>query len=163
MIEVLSPLKGPLIIAGPGFIKDDFASRFKNASRDRALPATIVETRRSGRGAVQEIIGQGILEKINGDMQLAREVRCMDELYRRIGAGGAVAYGYDEVRKGIEFGAIETLLIADSMIRLPEAEQLLEESEEIRADIVILSTEFEPGQRLVKLGGYGALLRYPIG
>lgn len=162
VISVLQPVTGPLVIAGPGFIKDDFSKRLRSLQPDRAGAILVTETRRSGRGAVQEVIGQGILEKLNGDLQLAREVRFLDELMARIARNEPVAYGQQEVSDAVKFGAVETLLVADTGLRTPCITTLIEEAEEMRAGVVILSTQFEPGQRLEKLGGIAALLRYPI-
>ncbi|HWQ63496.1 MAG TPA: mRNA surveillance protein pelota [Methanospirillum sp.] len=162
VIAVLEPVIGPLVIAGPGFIKEDFARRLKALQPNRAGALLVIETRRSGRGAVQEVIGQGVLEKLTGDLQLAREVRFLDELMARIAKGEPVAYGMQEVSDGVKFGATETLLIADTGLHNPDVTALVSEAEAMRADVVILSTEFEPGQRLEKLGGVAALLRYPI-
>jgi len=159
---VLEPVTGPLVVAGPGFIKEDFARRLKSLQPSRAGAVLVIETRRSGRGAVQEVIGQGVLEKLTGDLQLAREVRFLDELMARIAKGEPVAYGEVEVSDAVKFGAAETLLIADTGLHNYSVIALVTEAEAMRADVVILSTEFEPGQRLEKLGGVAALLRYPI-
>ena len=162
VINVLKPVTGPLIIAGPGFIKDDFARRLRALQPDRTAPVMVTETRRSGRGAVQEVIGLGILEKLTGDLQLAHEVRYLDELIARIARNEPVAYGEKEVADAVKFGAVDTLLIADSGLRTPSVTSIIEEAEQMRAGVVILSTRFEPGERLEKLGGIAALLRYPI-
>ena len=162
VIDILKPVTGPLIIAGPGFIKEDFAKRLRALQPDRTAPVMVTETRRSGRGAIQEVIGQGILEKLTGDLQLAHEVRYLDELIARIARNEPVAYGETEVADAVKFGAVETLLIADSGLRTPSVTSVIEEAEQMRAGVVILSTRFEPGERLEKLGGIAALLRYPI-
>lgn len=162
VITVLQPITGPLVIAGPGFIKEDFAKRFRSIQPDRAGPVLVIETRRSGRGAVQEVIGQGVLEKLTGDLQLAREVRFLDELMARIAKTEPATYGEREVADAVKFGAVETLLVADTGLRVPSVICIIQEAEAMRAGVVILSTQFEPGQRLEKLGGVAALLRYPI-
>jgi len=159
---VLKPVTGPVVIAGPGFIKEDFAKRFRSLQPDRNAPTLVIETRRSGRGAVQEVIGQGVLEKLTGDLQLAREVRYLDELMARIARGEPAAYGEQEVVDAVKFGAVETLLVADTGLRTPSVTHIIEEAEQMRAGVVILSTRFEPGERLEKIGGIAALLRYPI-
>jgi protein pelota len=41
--------------------------------------------------------------------------------------------------------------------------QLVEKAEQMQAKIVVLSTSFEPGERLLALGGIAALLRYRLG
>ncbi|HWQ65916.1 MAG TPA: mRNA surveillance protein pelota [Methanospirillum sp.] len=161
IIAVLAQVTGPLVIAGPGFIKEDFARRLSSIQPDRSL-VQVVETRRSGRGAVQEVIGQGILEKLTGDLQLAREVRYLDELMARIARDEPVSYGIAEVSDAVQIGAVETLLIADAGLRDSAIIQLIQDAEQMRAGIVVLSTRFEPGERLWKLGGVAALLRYAI-
>ena len=40
--------------------------------------------------------------------------------------------------------------------------RLIEKAEAMRATIVVLSSGFEPGERLVALGGIAALLRYRL-
>lgn len=162
VIGVLGPVTGPLIIAGPGFIKEDFAKRLRSLQPDRTSPVLVTETRRSGRGAVQEVIGQGVLEKLTGDLQLAREVRYLDELIARIARNEPAAYGEKEVSDAVKFGAVDTLLVADTGLHTPAITSIINEAEAMRAGVVILSTRFEPGDRLEKLGGIAALLRYPI-
>jgi protein pelota len=159
----LAEITGPLIIAGPGFVKDDFV-RFAK-SRDSAIAgrAVVVETRRIGRGAVQEVIGLGTLGKLIGDLQLAREVKVMDEVLLRISRDGAVAYGIREVADAIGFGATEQVLITDTMLHDTTVLDLIEKAEKMRSKIIVLSGSFEPGERLDALGGIAALLRYRVG
>lgn len=158
----ITEITGPFVIAGPGFIKDDFIRHAKNRNCPPAERAVVVETRRIGRGAVQDVIGAGTLEKMIGDLQLSREVRLMDEVLRRIAQDGAVAYGRDQVAAAIDYGAVEEVLIADSLLHDAAISPLLERAERMQSRIVVLSTEFEPGERLVALGGIAALLRYRL-
>ena len=161
-LETLAAVTGPLVVAGPGFVKDEFAGYVKARAPDLASRMVVVETRRIGRGAVQEVIGQGILERLLGDLHLAREVRLMDEILLRIATDGAVAYGIGDVRRAIAYGAAETILISDTLLRDEEATKVIERAEQINASVVVLSTEFEPGVRLAALGGAAALLRYKL-
>ena len=122
----------------------------------------IADTRRCGYGAVLEAIGNGVLARVAEDLQLAKEVSFMDEVFLRIGQNGAVAYGKSEVRQAIDYGAAETILVADSFVRDGGLAKMIEGAERLGAIVVVLSTEFEPGNRLVGLGGVAALLRYRI-
>jgi protein pelota len=162
VLTVITDISGPLIIAGPGFIKDDFLRFAKNRSSASADRAIVVETRRIGRGAVQEVIGKGALDKLIDDLQLSREVKMMEEVLLRISQDSAVAYGCQEVKEAIEFGAAEQVLIADTLLRDEEVMQLVEKAEAMRATIIVLSSGFEPGERLGALGGIAALLRYRL-
>ncbi len=161
-VDALKPVTGTIVVAGPGFVKDDFAAYLKTKAPALAAKMLVVETRRSSYGAVQESIGNGVLERAASDVQLAREVAVMDELFLRISRSGAVAYGEDEVRRAADFGAIESVLISDTALRTGSFTGLLETAERMGAEVVVLSTEFEPGERLSALGGVASLLRYAI-
>jgi protein pelota len=162
VIKSIAEISGPLVIAGPGFVKEDFVRYAKNKNSAPAGRAIVAETRRIGRGAVQDVIGAGTLEKLIGDLQLSREVRLMDEVLLRIAQDGAVAYGNKDVATAIEYGAVDEVLLADTLLRDRAIVPLIENAERMQAKVVVLSTEFEPGERLVALGGIAALLRYKM-
>lgn len=153
---------GPLVIAGPGFVKEDFLKFVRLRNEDLAGRCMTVETRRVGKGAVQEVIGQGVLERITEDIQLAREVGLLEQLLARMGGDGPIAYGIEEVQKAVAFGAVEELMVIDHLIRDEAIASVLEEAEGVRARITVFSSEFEPGRQLEALGGIAALLRYAI-
>ena len=158
----LAGLKGPLVIAGPGFVKDDFA-RYLRSSLPAVLERSlVVETRRIGSGAVQEVIGLGTLERLHEDVQLRKEVQLMDELVLRMAKDLPVAYGRGEVQKAIDYGAAEQVLVCDTLLHDAGIAHLLDRAELQNARIVVFSTRFEPGARLEALGGIAALLRYAI-
>jgi protein pelota len=160
--EEVSPVRGPLVIAGPGFIKEDFF-RFL-ATRDPGLAERVilVETRRPGQGAVGEVLGQGVLDKITEDVQLGREVRAVEELLMRIAKDLPVAYGKRDVETAVDFGAAEEVMVCDSLLHDGGIVRLLEKAEQQRARVTILSERFDPGKQLAALGGVAALLRFRI-
>jgi len=84
----------------------------------------------------------------------------------RIAKGDRVAYGLEEVKRAYDYGAIEVLLIADEFLREQRekwnVDDFMRDVEAMKGKVVIMSTEFEPGQRLMALGGIAALLRFPI-
>ncbi|NMB78743.1 MAG: mRNA surveillance protein pelota [Methanomicrobiales archaeon] len=162
VLATIKEISGPLIIAGPGFIKDDFVKYARSKNQESVGRAVVVETRRIGRGAVQDVIGKGALDKLFDDLQLSREVRMMDEVLMRIAKDGAVTYGRSQVSDAIGFGAVEQVLIIDTLLQDPETMKIIETAESMRAAVVVLSSRFEPGERLAALGGIAALLRYKL-
>lgn len=162
LLRALVLVTGPVVVAGPGFVKEDFVKFAKTKAPETAERMLLADTRRSGYGAVQEAIGNGVLARVAEDLQLAREVQVMDEVFLRIGQNGAVAYGAAEVRNAIDYGAAETVVVADTEIRGSRTARMIEDAEQLGAGVVVLSTEFEPGKRLLGLGGVAALLRYKI-
>lgn len=162
LLRHLTEISGPLIIAGPGFVKDDFIKFAKSRNSEPVGRAIVVETRRIGRGAIQEVVGNGTLAKMIDDIQLSREVRLMDEVLVRISQNGPVAYGRLEVANAVGFGAAEQVLIVDTFLRNAEITRIIEKAESMRAALIVLSGSFEPGERLAALGGIAALLRYKL-
>ncbi|HJJ50305.1 MAG TPA: mRNA surveillance protein pelota [Methanocorpusculum sp.] len=162
LLSLLEKVTGSIVVAGPGFVKEDFLQFAKNKAPDIAGKMLLADTRRCGYGAIQEAIGNGVLSRVAEDLQLAKEVSFMDEVFLRIGKNAAVAYGKAEVRQAIDYGAVETMLVADSFVRDHAIGKMIEEAERRSANTIVLSTEFEPGTRLVGLGGVAALLRYKI-
>jgi len=158
--EVLSKIKEfnlPTVIVGPGFAKENFAS----FARERENLNFIVEgTGHAGMAGVKEAINRGIIERIAEESALARESRLVEKLLEGIAKNGAVAYGKDEVRKAIEMGAAEKVIVLTRMVR--ENEDLLELAEKMGAKVHTISDVHEGGEKLSALGGIAAFLRYRI-
>jgi protein pelota len=158
--QLLADVTGTVVIAGPGFVKDEAAKYLKEKIPDLGDRCITVETRRSGRGAVTEALGKGVLERITGDLQLKREAELLETFLERMGKGEPVAYGRTEVEEAVTNGAAEQVLVIDEMVRNRQVADLLDRAEHVRAKVTVFSSLFDPGQQLAALGGIAAVLRY---
>jgi protein pelota len=155
------------IVAGPGFIKEDFINFATQKDKDFAKKTVVENVMSVGISGFQEVLRRGALDRLVKDAHIAREARLIEELMKEIATDGKATYGWNEVKKAEEWGAIDTLLIADETLR-HEREQgddidlIVTRVDQSDGHIVVFSTEFEPGQRLEKLGGVAALLRFKI-
>ena len=72
-----------------------------------------------------------------------------------------VAYGEVNVRKALEMGAVEDLLLSDVLDakKMDEFEKL---AEQFSTSVAIISQETREGVQLREIGGFGAILRYEI-
>jgi protein pelota len=167
--EVLSQLENLdfryAVLAGPGFTKTDFAEFVSERNPKIAKHMMIVDTSSIGTRGFIEVLKRGTLRRIGSEIRLAEEAEYMELLLEKI-AKGKAAYGFEEVKKAYEYGAIEVLLIADEFLRRQrekwDIDSFMREVEALKSKIVIMSTEFEPGKRLMALGGIAALLRFDI-
>ena len=156
-----------IVIAGPGFAKEDFQVFLKSSYPDMASKSILESTSSIGISGFQEVLRRGAIENVAKDMRLAEEARLIEDLMAEISKDGRATYGYSEVENAMNFGAIEALLVADETLRGYKdenrgVEDLLTGVEASRGKIVIFSTEFEPGKRLLSLGGIAAILRYKV-
>lgn len=166
--EVLSTLEKMdfkyLVVAGPGFTKEDFMDMIKRESPELAESAIVVDTSTIGTRGFIEVLKRGTLDKIMGDIRVSKEAEYMDKLLENIAKDKKVAYGVEEVKKAFEYGAIEYLLMSDEFLRKKREEwdvdSFIKDVEHMNGTVVIMSTEFEPGKRLDSLGGVAALLRF---
>ncbi len=165
--QLLNTAAQNYIVAGPGFIKDDFV-RFAT-QKDTSFPDRLIveNTTSVGISGFQEVLRRGAVDRLIKDAHLVRETRLMDALLGEIAVNGKAAYGMAEVAKAQEWGAIDTFLIGDETLR-GERERgtaidgLLTAVNNSNGHVVVFSTEFEPGKRLEKLGGIAALLRFKL-
>lgn len=166
--EIISQLENIqfkyLVIAGPGFTKEDFAKLVKERKPEWKI--ITCDTASIGTRGFLEVLKRGVINRIVGEIRLVEEAEYIDLLLERIAKDDRVAYGLEEVKRAYEYGAIEVLLIADEFLRQERekwnVDEFMKNIELMKGKVVIMSTEFEPGQRLMSLGGIAALLRYPI-
>lgn len=63
-------------------------------------------------------MSRGTLSKILEDTLIVRDSRLVDELLSRLSKDPRlVAYGFGEVEKSVNAGAVETLLVSDRLIK----------------------------------------------
>lgn len=80
----------------------------------------------------------------------------------RIRDGDRVTYGAEAVDRALEYGAVDELLVADSIDRERRA-QLETAADHQGGDIVVVSTETDRGERFARaFDGVGALLPFPV-
>jgi len=168
--EVWMRLRSPIVILGPGFIKNDFVKYINSKSSDVASAIIDVKgVNSAGLAGIQEALRSGVFTKAMKHVRIAEETRVMEEVLTRLGKSRLdVTYGLSDVEKASSFGAIARLLLADVKLREASDEKrialegLMREVEERGGEVTIISAEHEAGAKLLSLGGIAALLRFPL-
>jgi protein pelota len=160
-----------VILAGPGFTKQDALSHIQEHDPDLADLVTTVDTAGVGDRGVHEVLKRGAVDEIQTRTRIAEEAELIDELTAGIATDGEVAYGPRAVAEAADYGAIDHLLVLDERLRSergPDGEwavdvdRVIETTEQKGGEVTVFSGEFDPGQQLRNLGGIAALLRYRI-
>ncbi|MFQ6021068.1 MAG: mRNA surveillance protein pelota [Candidatus Aenigmatarchaeota archaeon] len=149
-----------IIIAGPGFAKEELLKLVKERARE--MESKIISDSISDIGDVglQELLKRGIIERIVKISRITEETKIVEKLLEEINKNGKAVYGLEETKNALEIGAVETLLVSDKKIR--EFEDLLELADKVKTKLMIISSEHVSGQKLLGLGGIAGLLRYKI-
>jgi protein pelota len=160
-----------IILAGPGFTKQDALDFVAENAPDLTEKITTVDTSAVGDRGVHEVLKRGAVEDVQKETRIAEEASLIDDLTERIATGAEVAYGPDQVAEAAEYGAIEHLLVLDNRLRSERAgegewdidvDRIVQSTEQKGGEVTVFSSEFDPGQQLANLGGIAALLRYRL-
>jgi peptide subunit release factor 1 (eRF1)/intein/homing endonuclease len=152
-------LKG-ILIGGPIPTKDEFIDQ-------EYLPAKLREKviSRQDLGYTDEQGLKFLVEaskEVLASQGITKEKKLLNKFFETLGEKpGLVAYKEDTIRKALEYGAVETLILSEALDRTLSKE-LRTIAESIGSNIEIVSTETSEGDQFFKLSGMGALLRYRL-
>ncbi|RPA87588.1 hypothetical protein BJ508DRAFT_410351 [Ascobolus immersus RN42] len=166
-----------ILLASPGFVADGFR-QFVSKEAVRTGNKTILQAREkfvtvhcsSGHiHSLNEVLKSPEVTSKLADTRYAKETKVMEKFFEMITTDEYRAwYGLKEVTKAVEKGAVGTLLVSNSLFRSDDPKErkryvgMVEEVKKCGAEVMILSSIHESGQRLDSLGGLAAMLTYPL-
>ena len=125
---------------------------------------SIVEaTGSGGRVGISEVLKKGTVEKLTSENRVAIEMGAINKLLEQIGRNSSkIAYGIREVKNAINLGAVGELLILDTKVASEGMGEMMDMVENMKGNVMVISSEHEGGKQLESLGGMAAILRYQI-
>ncbi len=153
----------PIIVLGPGFAKETLLAKGKEKEPEMFSRSFLYHTGQSGMTGIQELMKRGMGSEVLKDSRVAEETEMVEKLLEEVGKDGLATYGPKEVREAAKAGAVEMLLILDSMVREKDVESLMRSVEDSRGRVTVVSEMHEGGKKLDSLGGMAALLRFRTG
>lgn len=160
----------PIVVIGVGFVKNDFVKFIQNEAEDLAKSVVDVKSVNNGGVAgIHEALRSGVLLTAMRRLRITEETEIIEEVLKRLGKGEpTVTYGLEEVKKAGAMGAVEKLVLADSILRESSdekrllMEEIMKDVEKKGGTIIVVSTEHEAGTKLIALSGIAAILRFPL-
>ncbi|MFH1256151.1 MAG: mRNA surveillance protein pelota [Candidatus Diapherotrites archaeon] len=152
-----------VLFAGPGFTKQNLQKYL--GGKGVKLKAFFDSTNSIGSTGLNELVKSGAVDKIVKDLQLSKETMLVERLFLEISRNGNAVYGASEVKRAVDFGAVEVLLVSEERLleEREEIEKLMDSAEKNRAEVHLIGSENEPGKKLKGIGGIAAITRYKIG
>ena len=153
-----------IVIAGPGFVKNDFYDYLKEKHKDLAKISIVESTGSGGRNGISEVLKKGTVEKLTSQNRVAIEMGAVNRLLEQIGKNSSkIAYGIKQTNDAINMGAVELLLILDTKVASENMGEAMDMVENMKGEVMVISSEHDGGKQLESLGGMAAILRYEIG
>ncbi|OIO62910.1 peptide chain release factor 1 [Candidatus Woesearchaeota archaeon CG_4_10_14_0_2_um_filter_33_10] len=155
----LKELKG-IIVGGPGPTKYDFVDGGYITNEVKKKIISIKDLSYTEEFGLQELLdkSQDVLAK----EEVAVEKNIMAKFFNLLSTKpGIVSYGFNEVKKNLEIGAVDILLLSESL-----DENIIDEMEALAKTfgtvVNIISTETREGVQLREIGKIAAILRYEV-
>ena len=147
-----------IIVGGPGPTKYNFAEGNYITDQLKRKIIAIKDLSYTSEFGLHELLEKS--EDILSEEEVVKEKQIMQQFFERIAKDtGTVAYGYDDVKRLTEMGAVETILVSESMEE-QRIEELENAAEQVGTTVEIISVETREGVQLRDMGQVGALLRY---
>jgi len=152
----------PIVISGPGFTKERFASCGKEKEPEIFRRVFLCSSGNAGVNGVYEVIKSGMIDRIVSDNRVIKETRLIERFIEELAKDGAVTYGKKEVLDALNIGAVSHLLILDSIAKTKEGEDILTLARDRGANFTIINSKIEAGKKLEGFGGIVAFLRFKL-
>ena len=150
-------LKG-IIVGGPGPTKHEFIDGDFITNELKQKIIAVKDITYTDEFGLQELLdaSQDVLAK----EELVTEKKIMNKFFQYLSKNDRiVSYGHDEVMKKLKMGAVDVLLLSESLSD-ETISQFEEEVLNYGTKVQIISTETREGIQLKEFGGIAAILRY---
>ncbi len=152
-------IKG-IIVGGPGPTKYDFVEGNYITNEVKNKIIAVKDLAYTGAFGLNELLDKS--EDTLAEEDIMGEKKLMGRFFTLLATKpGMVAYGTAEVKKNLETGAVQTVLLSETC-----DDALVEEIEElakpVSAEVAIISTETREGVQLRDMGAIAAILRYEM-
>lgn len=163
VLETSAPEDCPVVVCGPGFARENFLKFLGEHPVDRVGAVVTEPTSHTGMHGVQEAIKRGVVNRVAEKSRISQETQAVEALLERIATDGLATYGREQVRRALNMGAVEQLIVVDELVRDGEVDRLLELARQTGSEVLVVSQGHDAGETLANLTGIGALLRYKPG
>ncbi len=149
-----------ILIGGPGPTKDEFANGSYLSQDVKQKIIAVKDIGYTGLQGLHELANKS--EDVLSKEELTLEKKAVEQFFEVLNKRPTHAtYGKSSVEKALNLGAVDKLLISET-INSKEAEEMMNKAEEFRGEWMVISNDTREGAQLVSLGGVGAILRFPI-
>ena len=150
-----------IIVAGPGFAKDEFAKYLQNKDAKMHSKLRLEHSSTAERNAAAELLKRGALERVLDAQRVSGEFAMLEKLKLSLAKDdGMAVYGISEVEDASQKMAIGTLMVIDELARNNKrAGGIMSRARTAKVPIIIFNSADEAGMEF-KTFQIAALLRY---
>jgi peptide chain release factor subunit 1 len=147
-----------ILVGGPGLLKEQFVNGDYLPYHLKQKILAIYDTAYSNEHGLKELLerAKDVLKKT----EYVREIELTKLFFEHLGKGTSlVVYGFDDVKRALEIGAVDTILISEDY--KDKIKELFELIEQTNAKVEIISKNHPEGEQFSNFK-IGAILRFKI-
>ncbi|KYK25440.1 hypothetical protein AYK26_06240 [Euryarchaeota archaeon SM23-78] len=155
----LKDMKG-ILLGGPSTTTTDFLNKGYLTADVKNKIITVKDLSYTGEFGLQELLEK--CQDVLAEEEVAKEKKVMQKFFNLLATKPeTVSYGEKQVKECVVMGAVDTLLLSETL-----SDKLLDEfddeAKKVSTEIEVISTETREGVQLKEMGGVAAILRYPV-
>jgi protein pelota len=156
-----------IVLAGPGSYKGKFLEYMQEEWPNHNKIVLLEDL--SSATSTNELINRETLIKLASKYQVFEELSIISEFEKRLGQDfEKICYGIDQSLQSVEQGALESVLIIDTLIRTTNDEEkktvlkIMDDIEKTKVKYFIVDNKSDNGKIVSNFGGIIGLLRYAM-
>jgi peptide chain release factor subunit 1 len=154
----LKDLKG-ILLGGPSTTTDFINKGYLTTDVKNKIIA-VKDLSYTGEFGLQELLEKS--QDVLAEEEVAKEKKLMQKFFSILSTKPEmVSYGKEHVKQCIMMGAADTVMLSETL-----SDELMdefdEESKKLGTNVEVISTETREGAQLKEMGGFAAILRYPV-
>jgi len=150
-----------IIVGGPIPTKDEFIDNEYLTTQLQEKVIGRLDIGGSDESGIKELVEKA--QDILANQEIIYEKKLLERFFETLGENpDMTAYKIDDIKKALEYGAVETLLVSKEFDKTL-AKELKQKAKDTSSKVEMISTETEEGQQFLNLSGIGALLRFKTG
>ncbi|MEM4641087.1 MAG: peptide chain release factor aRF-1 [Candidatus Pacearchaeota archaeon] len=155
----MKKLKG-LLVGGPGPTKEEWLAESNLVTELRNKIIAVKDISYTDEQGLEELVHA--CEDVLKNEEIMKEKKLLNKFFFMLSKNKEkVAYGLDQVKKALELGAVEILILYSGTEKKVQ-EELKNKAQAIGASVEFVSDETSEGLQFKNLGGVGAILRFSI-
>ena len=150
-------IKG-ILIGGPGPTKQEFYEGDYLTAEIKNKVLGLKDLTYTDEFGLNELVEKS--QDLLAETSIIKEKEILNKFFTKLAKEPEkVTYGLKETKNALEMGAVEILIVSESLDNIEELEEFAEST---GAKTEVVSIETQEGIQLKNLGGIGAILRFPI-
>jgi len=152
-------LKG-ILLGGPGHSKEEFLEEGQLPDNLKEKFIAVLDLSYTGEFGLQELLDRA--EDVLSAEDVMEEKKAVQRFFSELSKNtGLAGYGKDEVMRLVQLGAVELLLLSETLDD-KTIKEFEEHAQSMGTETLIVSLETREGAQLKEIGGVAAVLRYAV-